>query len=571
MESDEDIIEITEQLQNVTIENIPVPENMVGHIYKATNKTTGMHYIGQTKSLKMNHGKWSVSGYERRWKDHVSSALRGDNGCTAISDAIRKYGKDDWELTLLQECEMNERDHYEMFYIKEYNSLYPMGYNMTSGGQSNIIVSEETSKRMSAAFTKVWQKEGMAEKFSSSHFDHYDIAKVDRVNERVKDISICKLNVNTCKSRKREVHDIILLLFYDEKSAPVGLSEGSDSNIIHYGGAYVTIYDSLKRISLFLNHFNNFKIEFLDENLERVFNEFKEGTYTNTEENVIQKQGISQNFDNTKIGKNDLKKVKKVQDNIKNIKLCRMNINKNKTPEGIAYDMVNLRFYGEDYKPFVISGNTTNNIRYGGAHVSVDEALQRAVEFLSYFEDLELEIADKTLEQKYNAITQNVLSKVEENILQEDNIEHEFDTTQFNKKDLAKIKIVQKYIDHISICKLSINLKTLSGTKYNTIVLHFYDKHNKPVILTGNNNRIKYDCVKLSVDDCLPKIIAFLNLFKKLQVKFLNKDLELKYNALMQSTSSFQDNNEECNSLNTEEKDNSSDNKEEDNSSDEDE
>jgi hypothetical protein len=413
MESEDETIELIEQLQNVTIEDRPIPENMVGHIYMATNKTTGKKYIGQTKSLKMNHGKWSVSGYKRRWKDHVSSALRGDNGCTAISDAIRKYGKDDWELTLLHECEMDERDHYEMHYIKEYNTMSPHGFNITSGGNAGTTFSDEKLERMSAAFTKVWKKEGMAEKFSSSHFDHYDIAKVDRVNERVKYISICKLNVNTCKSRKGEVHDIIMLYFYNEKSEPVGLSDGSNSNTIHYGGAYVSIYDSLRRISLFLNHFNNFKVEFLDENLERVFNEYIEGTYEDTG-NVIQKQGISQNFDNTKMGKNDLKKVKRIQDNIENIELCRMRINSSTLPDGNKYDYIVLRFYDKNNKPFVISGKTTNSIQYGGAHISVDEALQRAVEFLSYFKDLELKIVNETLEQKYNTIMQGNSSDKEE-------------------------------------------------------------------------------------------------------------------------------------------------------------
>jgi group I intron endonuclease len=112
--------------------------NVVGHIYKITNIKNNKIYIGQTLSHRKNRGKYRPFGYEGRFKDHLSEALCNSKKkqCTYLNNAIRLYGKESFIVTLITECNKDDLDDFEIKYIKEHSSLYPNGYNLTSGGKT---------------------------------------------------------------------------------------------------------------------------------------------------------------------------------------------------------------------------------------------------------------------------------------------------------------------------------------------------------------------------------------------------------------------------------------------------
>lgn len=91
----------------------------MGYIYKITNNITQMGYVGQTKKTP-----------EKRFNDHK---IRRNDG-NYFHNAIGKYGKENFTLEIL--CETNNLDLMEMYFIKIKNTLYPNGYNLTSGGQA---------------------------------------------------------------------------------------------------------------------------------------------------------------------------------------------------------------------------------------------------------------------------------------------------------------------------------------------------------------------------------------------------------------------------------------------------
>ena len=94
---------------------------MYGYIYKTTNLINGKMYIGQKKSTKFLHERYLGSG----------SLLR---------KAINKYGKENFRVELLCECECKEKlDEMEIYYIKLYNAQNdPNFYNLTKGGESGV-------------------------------------------------------------------------------------------------------------------------------------------------------------------------------------------------------------------------------------------------------------------------------------------------------------------------------------------------------------------------------------------------------------------------------------------------
>lgn len=91
-------------------------------IYKHTNKINGKCYIGRTKN-----------GLKRFYsKCHTLS--QNKSGCTALQNAINKYGFDNFTTEILCYVESeNELADLEVYYIKKWNSLTPHGYNIKLG------------------------------------------------------------------------------------------------------------------------------------------------------------------------------------------------------------------------------------------------------------------------------------------------------------------------------------------------------------------------------------------------------------------------------------------------------
>jgi len=105
-------------------------------IYKAINRINGKVYIGKT-----------INGLERR----ISAHLRKKNG-SYFSSALRKYGIQNFEFAIIDTAESNDvLLEKEIYWIKQFNSMTPNGYNLTQGGQGSNgwVISDESKKKMS--------------------------------------------------------------------------------------------------------------------------------------------------------------------------------------------------------------------------------------------------------------------------------------------------------------------------------------------------------------------------------------------------------------------------------------
>lgn len=98
---------------------------MIG-IYKIENKINGHIYIGQSVHI------------ERRWQDEIRRASNPEDISYnyPLSLALRKYGVDNFDFSVLEECSAEELDEKECYYIHQYNSYYN-GYNQTLGGDGS--------------------------------------------------------------------------------------------------------------------------------------------------------------------------------------------------------------------------------------------------------------------------------------------------------------------------------------------------------------------------------------------------------------------------------------------------
>ena len=125
------------------------PTNRYCEIYKIVNLSSNKIYVGQAVSHILNHKKYRPYGREGRFRCHISEAFSTKkNQSHYLNNAIRKYGVENFVVELIEYCEINDADKRETHYIKEFNSLYPNGYNLKIGG--NVFThSDESKKRLS--------------------------------------------------------------------------------------------------------------------------------------------------------------------------------------------------------------------------------------------------------------------------------------------------------------------------------------------------------------------------------------------------------------------------------------
>lgn len=99
-----------------------------GFIYKITNKVNGKIYVGKTHTT-----------IEKRWKSHVWTSKRATTN-SILHHAIRKYGEECFELTLLDEAVAKESlNEKECFWIAQLNARdTSIGYNIARGGDGGV-------------------------------------------------------------------------------------------------------------------------------------------------------------------------------------------------------------------------------------------------------------------------------------------------------------------------------------------------------------------------------------------------------------------------------------------------
>jgi hypothetical protein len=109
-------------------------------VYLIENLTNGKKYIGQTIE------------FNRRKTKHIYDSKRK---ITPLYNAIRKYGLENFEFTILMKDRTINHDYldfWECYFIELFDTLNrENGYNLVSGGNLNKIFTEEAKKNMSKA------------------------------------------------------------------------------------------------------------------------------------------------------------------------------------------------------------------------------------------------------------------------------------------------------------------------------------------------------------------------------------------------------------------------------------
>ena len=138
---------------------------MVG-IYKITNNQNGKVYIGQSTSI------------QQRWIAHRNRPFNSNSTQynSPLYRAIRKYGLENFSFEVLDECDKDELDEKEIYYISLFNSANPeFGYNLTNGGQGtttsdyySVLTSKDVEEIYSLLRETSLSEQAIADKFNVS-------------------------------------------------------------------------------------------------------------------------------------------------------------------------------------------------------------------------------------------------------------------------------------------------------------------------------------------------------------------------------------------------------------------
>ena len=151
---------------------------MSSGIYKFVNKINGKIYIGQSQNLD--------SRFRQHFNNHTNPNLKDYN--TKFYRALRKYGFDNFDYEIIEECNLEEINEREQYWVDFYNSFYN-GYNSNKGGEK---VTERGELHPCAILTNREVME-IKDLLKNTNFTQYELANLYSIGQG--DIS----NINTGK------------------------------------------------------------------------------------------------------------------------------------------------------------------------------------------------------------------------------------------------------------------------------------------------------------------------------------------------------------------------------------
>jgi group I intron endonuclease len=139
----------------------------MGYIYKITNRVNQKVYIGQT-----------TQHYTHRWSNHTSESVYKKDDYP-LYRGFNKYGLDNFDFEVLEECRNDILDEREIFYIEKFDS-YKNGYNATLGGAGTKYLTKERIDDIVEVYIKTKSQAETARYFG--YASHESIRKILEAN-----------------------------------------------------------------------------------------------------------------------------------------------------------------------------------------------------------------------------------------------------------------------------------------------------------------------------------------------------------------------------------------------------
>lgn len=116
-------------------------------IYAIVNKVNGKMYIGSTRS---------TQGFSKRWASHKYKLNNNRQFNDYLQKSWNKYGADNFEFIILEECSDDVIIERENYFINKYETMdADKGYNLKNASQT--VLSEESKLKISNSLKRSWK------------------------------------------------------------------------------------------------------------------------------------------------------------------------------------------------------------------------------------------------------------------------------------------------------------------------------------------------------------------------------------------------------------------------------
>jgi len=149
-----------------------------------------------------------------------------------LNNAIRKHGKEKFAVEVLEICDVKDLDEFEAKHIKENNTMFPNGYNLTKGGKTTehikiendeflkpkkkrgrefgYVHKDTTKQKMSQRLKKIASTDTVKNRMKDTMIKHYDAKKIEILKEYNLDDDV-ESYIKPVKSKETgEIHDYVI-------------------------------------------------------------------------------------------------------------------------------------------------------------------------------------------------------------------------------------------------------------------------------------------------------------------------------------------------------------------------
>jgi group I intron endonuclease len=136
-----------------------------------------MCYVGQTYTLR-KAGKYLRSfGYQKRFQEHLS--YTGTKKASMLGRAMETLGKEYFYVELLEECDIENIDDRERYWIDQLCTLYPQGYNVLYGAPYSH--DPDVRKKISDSMKEFFKDPIVRGVYSDSHKNKFKEVNMDNI------------------------------------------------------------------------------------------------------------------------------------------------------------------------------------------------------------------------------------------------------------------------------------------------------------------------------------------------------------------------------------------------------